>query len=123
MRKSQAADHALQTFQAIRIVGHLLNHVKLPDSGPILSYVKETVGEFVSKTNFGTKAASTTLEIFEIGDMSHQFMYEKWEETALLLGRLSKICLSEFGEVTLNIKEKVGMKIIIINFKPAMPYF
>lgn len=119
MKKSQEADHALQAFQAVRIVGHLMNHVKL-DSGPLLSYVKETAGELVSKTNFGTKLGSVSLEIYKNGDMSHQFMYEEWEKTAILLGRLSRICLDEFGTVTLDLKEKVGMKIIIINFKPAL---
>jgi len=85
--------YALQTLQAVRIIGRLLNCVKLDPPAPILSYMQETVGELVSKTNFGTKDGHITFTIEKSGDMSHQFMFEKWEETALTIGRLSKICL------------------------------
>ncbi len=120
MKKSETAGHALQALQAVRIIGRLLNHVKLDSGGPILSCIGGTAGELVERSKFGTRLASVSLEIFKNGDIPNQYMFEKWEETALTLGRLSKTCLDEFGTVTLDIKEKVGMKIIIINFKPAL---
>jgi len=108
----------MKTLHALRIIGHLLNNVRLNSVTPFLSYMQELISGLIEKSEFGTKTGRIRLIIYKGGDMSNQFMFENFEEVVDLISEIVVICFNELGDVEVSIKKSPGIKIIELIFEP-----